>query len=143
MEIEDSEFSEEFLSKAIEHHIGDIRIIPAIAKGEIRRVYRDFFSAYHKIAMQAPMRTDADILKGYRLNPEVIEYMQHFFSDYQGLYREFALLNKNARALLKIDRDADPAGFREQLELLLAGKINLAGKKVLTKLMGQEDPKDS
>jgi hypothetical protein len=45
--------------------------------------------------------------------------------------------------LLKIDRDADPAGFWEQLELLLAGKINLAENEVLNELMGQENPKES
>jgi hypothetical protein len=143
MEKYDFEFSDEFLSNAIDYHIGDIRNIPAIAQGEIRRVYQDFFSAYHKIAMQMPMRKNVDILKDYRLNPKVIEYMRHFFSDYQVLYREFSLLNRNAGALLKIDRDADPAGFWEQLELLLAGKINLAENEVLNELMGQENPKES
>jgi len=142
MENKDIELSDEFLSKAIEHHIGDIRNIPAIAQGEIRRVYRDFFSAYHKIAMQGPMRTNADFLKDYRLNPEVIEYMQHFFSDYQVLHRKFKLLNRNAGALLKIDRDADPEAFREQLDLLLAGKMDLAEKEILTELVGLEKPED-
>ena len=136
----DVEISDEFLSRAIDYHIGEVGNLPASAQDEIRRVYRDFFSAYHKIAMQAPIRADADILEEYRLNPEVIEYMQHFFSDYQGLYREFTLLNRNAGALLKIVREADPAGFREQLELMLAGKMDVAEREVLTELMGQENP---
>ena len=138
MEEYDIEFSDELLSKAIDYHIGDIRNIPEIAQCEIRRVYRDFFSAYRKIASQVPMRKNADILKDYRLYPEVIEYMQHFFSDYQALYRSFTLLNRNAEALLKIDREADPEAFREQIKLLLAGKIDLAENEVLSVLMRQE-----
>ena len=74
------------------------------------------------------------ICSGLRLKSSV------FFSDYQGLHREFPLLNRNAGVLLKIDRDADPSGFREQLESLLAGKMNVAEKEVFTELMGQDNP---
>ena len=38
--------------------------------------------------------------------------MRLCLSDYPSLYRELTMLNRNAGALLKIDRDADPAGCR-------------------------------
>ena len=142
MEKYNLESSDEFLSNAIDYHIGDIRNIPEIAQGEIRRVYQYFFSAYHKIAIQMPMHKNIDILKDYGLNPKVIEYMRHFFSDYQVLYREFTLLNRNAGALLKIDWDSDPARFQEQLDLLLTGKMDSAEKEIITALVWQEDSED-
>lgn len=131
-----------FLKKAIDHHIGDIQNLPAPAQAKIRRVYREFFSAYHKIAMQAQMHTNTDNLEDYRLDPEIVEYMQHFFSDYQGLYHDFTLLNTNTEALLAIDRDVDPAGFRERLDLLMAGKMDLTERKTLTALMGDENTEE-
>ena len=50
-------------------------------------------------------------------------------------YRQFITLNRNAKALMNIDRHASPEKFGEQLSLLVTGKNDLGGRRVLEELM--------
>jgi hypothetical protein len=106
------------VSAAIACHLGDIGTLPEAVRTRIRSVYQPFFTAYAKISRlkeprQAPETDPA------ALDPDVLAYMRHFFSDYQHIFRRFRDLNRRAQALLQIDREKYPEEFRRRSEALL------------------------
>jgi hypothetical protein len=104
--------------KAIEHFLGDISKLPGETQADIIRVYDSFFRAYRAVAdqklqFQKPQGTD-----GIKLDVEILEYMQHFFSDYQEVYRRFKAINRHASMLMQIDPSNDPQRYADQLQKL-------------------------
>ena len=56
------------------------------------------------------------------MDEDLIHYMQHFFSDYQDIYRGFIDLNRNAKELMQIDSIIHAKQFNEQADNLLAAE---------------------
>jgi hypothetical protein len=109
------------VSRAIDYRLGDIATLPDKAQSKILEVYTAFYAAYLRILNIKGDSPDMDQVRRGALDPEAVEYMQHFFSDYQIIYREFNALNRHAQALLQTDRGQDPARFQELLQVLLSG----------------------
>jgi hypothetical protein len=108
------------VTEAIASILGDVSELPEAARARIRDIYTAFFSAYLDIARLKGFQRFAALRDPRKLDPEIVEYMRHFFSDYQHIYREFNELNRRVVALLEMDRERFPARFRQQAEQLVA-----------------------
>ena len=108
------------VTEAIASLLGDISELPEASRARIRDIYTAFFSAYFDIARLKGFRRFAALRDPRKLDPEIVEYMRHFFSDYQHIYREFNDLNRRVVALLEMDRERFPARFERQAEQLVA-----------------------
>jgi len=76
------------------------------------------------------------------MDVDLIHYMQHFFSDYQDIYRGFIDLNRHAKELMQIDGIRHPKQFSEQVSNLLAGRKLFNDEHVFNQLtcLCQIDP---
>jgi hypothetical protein len=88
-----------------------------------------------------PIRTTAegsanayDDLKGQDMDEDLINYMRHFFSDYQDLFRSFSDVNHHAKALMQIDGIRHPKKFNERADQLLAGRNPFNDNSVFNQL---------
>ena len=129
-----------FLTRAIESDLGPIDDLPEKAKSRIYAVYRDFYSAYHAIAKLKGYKNHATDLLEPGFDSEILEYMQHFFSDYQTIYREFRQLRRNAKELLTVDRQVYPARYRELIDMLFTGQDPFQNQKVFEEILNGPDP---
>jgi hypothetical protein len=120
---------------AIDFHLGNITNLPESAQVKIRNSYKVFYSAYLNIAKLKglPENTATDDL--IELDDELIEYMRHFFSDYQPIYREFVSLNRQVRELMQIDQQHNPQRFKERLNTLVTGKDTEDSDMILKTLL--------
>lgn len=128
-----SEDIDAIVVNAIAFRLGNIDSLPEIARSKIGSVYRAFYIAYLDIAKLKGV--PSDVLRYADLDLEIIEYMQHFFSDYQHLYREFIALNYYARTLMEIDRHRNPESFKEGLNTLVAGTCEPGSEPILEGLL--------
>ena len=125
-----------FLTRAIENDLGPIEDLPEKAKSKIWAVYRAFYNAYHEIAkLKGSKKHDTDLFES-GLDNEILEYMKHFFSDYQTIYRQFKQMRRNAKELLSVDRQVYPARYRELIDSLYTGRDPSQNQKVL-EVIGQ------
>ena len=73
--------TEAVVEDAIKAHLGDIDGLPDAARQKIHQVYQAFYDAYLKIADLKEASGNKDMgktdLVGF--DPDIIEYMQHFF----------------------------------------------------------------
>jgi hypothetical protein len=127
------------ISDAIAHHLGNIGDLPEIAQSRIRRVYKAFYTAYLEIAQLKGLPKHPESWKAGDLDSDIVESMQHFFSDYQNLYREFIALNRHARTLMRIDPQKNPAEFEERLNAFVSGKDDSSSRAILKELLTPQD----
>jgi hypothetical protein len=120
------------VSRAISHRLGRIDALPQSAQKKIREVYREFCSAYMGIGGLKGKKTEQ--WDGTDLDPEVIEYMRHFFSDYQKVCRDFLAVNCHAQALARIDRKKQPESLAARLDALLSLEEERADDRILEAL---------
>ena len=121
--------------KAIEHFIGDTSKLPGDAQADIFRIYNAFFRAYRAVADQKPQFKKTQARDGFKLDEEILEYMQHFFSDYQKLYRRFKTINRHASMLMQIDPSKDPQRYSDQLQKLKGVSSVWRGDQLMDELL--------
>ena len=106
---------------AIEAAFGNVDALPPEVGARLRDVYREFIPVYLEI-IRAKDGHPADWLpQQIVFDPEVVEDMRHFFSDYQDLARSFKRINHQVQNLLKIDRQADPHRFERCVADIVSG----------------------
>jgi hypothetical protein len=90
------------IDSAIESEIGDIDQLPRSVAARVRDVYGEFIPVYTEMIRIRENR-DGDwrpvILP---IDPDMVEDMLHFFSDYQHLTRAFKRLNREVKILLAL-----------------------------------------
>ena len=122
------------VTAAIALYLGDVSSLPRAAKNSIFEVYRAFFTAYLNIGRVKGISENEVLEKIAEMDEDLVNYMQHFFSDYQDIYRGFIDLNRNAKELMQIDGIRHPKQFNEQVVNLLAGRKLFNGKHVFNQL---------
>ena len=110
------------VTAAIELYLGDISLIPRAVKNRIFEVYQAFFAAYLNIGRIKGISENEALENIAEMDEDLINYMRHFFSDYQDLYRGFMDLNRHAKELMQIDSIKHPRQFNEQVDNLLSGR---------------------
>ena len=123
------------ISRAINVRLGNIDTLPVVAQSKIRETYTAFYTAYTRILGLKQRPENLEGLYRGEFDPEIIEYMQHFFSDYQNIYRQFTALNQHARALLQTDPDKSPTRFQELLQVLVSGTDNFSNGSILDEIL--------
>lgn len=103
-------------------YLGDISSLPGAVKNRIFEVYGTFFAAYINIGRIKGISENEALENMPEMDEDLINYMQHFFSDYQDLYRGFMDLNRLVKELIQIDSIKHPKQFNEQVDNLLAGR---------------------
>ena len=61
--------------------------------------------------------------------------MQHCFSDYQHLFRQFEVLNRRVRALLPIDGERFPFEFQAYVDALLSDRPVFPSESILEEIL--------
>ena len=110
------------VTEAIAAYLGDISSLPRTVQRRIIDVYRDFFAAYVDIGRVKGISENETLENIAEMDEDLINYMQHFFSDYQDLYRSFLGLNRHAKELLLINLIMHPNKFDEKVDDLIAGR---------------------
>ena len=110
------------VSEAITSRLGDISGLPQAVQSEIQSVYHAFFTAYLGICRLKSPQTTVERVDVNDLDPEVLAHMQHCFSDYQHLFRQFEVLNRRVRALLPIDGERFPMEYQASVDDLLCDR---------------------
>jgi hypothetical protein len=124
---------------AISEHLGDISYLPNGIKTRIDETYKAFFTAYLNIGRIEGISENEAIDKIASLDQDLIDYMQHFFSDYQDLYHDFINLNRHAKELLQIDRIRHPKKFDEKVDDLIAGRKQFNDDFVFNQLRSNQN----
>lgn len=130
---------EAIVPAAIDYHLGNIANLPESVQDKIRSVYKSFYSTYLNIAKLKGFTEITAVDDLIKLDSELIEYMRHFFSDYQTVYRDFLYLNRQVRELMQIDQQHYPEKFRERLDNLMAGN-NDEGSELILKAILNSTP---
>lgn len=126
------------VSKAIISHLGDISALPEAVQSRVRSVYREFLPAYLGICrLKRPqMALEREVVDD--LDPEVLDCMQHCFSDYQHLFRQFEVLNRRVQALLHIDGERFPHEFQACVGDLLSDRPDFPTESILEDILGTD-----
>ena len=133
--MKDAHNIEAVADEAIEKLIGDISNLPDSAKSKIHQVYQTFYDAYLKIGELKQSLPNSEDWDATEFDPEIIEYMQHFFSDYQNIYRDFQAVNRHAKTLIKIDPNNNPEEFKLRINALLLGKSDFTEQFVMEEIL--------
>ena len=123
------------VSEAITHHLGDISALPEAVQSKVQSVYHAFFTAYLGICRlkRPPMTVEREVVDD--LDPDVLDCMQHCFSDYQHLFRQFEVLNRRVRALLPIDGARFPFEFQAYVDDLLSDRPVFPSESILEEIL--------
>lgn len=108
------------VSEALASHLGDLRSLPEAVQSKIQSVYDAFFTAYLGICQMKRPQVTVERENLNDLDPEVLDCMQHCFSDYQHLFHQFEALNHRVRRLLAMDGERFPEEFRLSVDELLS-----------------------
>jgi hypothetical protein len=123
------------VSEAIAHRLGDIGALPEVAQDIIRSAYQAFFTAYLEILRIKSRHEKVEFEDLENLDAEVLEYMQHFFSDYQRIFRQFNVLNRQARTILTINREKYPQEYQEHLKALLSDNHEFNNESIFKEIL--------
>ena len=112
---------QQLIERAIKSEIGNIDQLPDAVAARVRDVYGEFMPVY----------TEMIRIKGHQhrdrrpailpLDYDMVEDMQHFFSDYQHLTRAFKRLNREVKTLLALDKQSEPHRYDELAESIVSG----------------------
>jgi len=110
---------QQLIESAIKTEIGDIDQLPDAVAARVRDVYGEFMPVYTEmIRIKENRDRQPSILP---VNPDMVEDMLHFFSDYQHLTRAFKRLNREVKTLLAMDRLREPHRYDELAESIVSG----------------------
>ena len=125
MERKNTYLNEESLNRivenAIESEIGQIDPLPPHVVARLKEVYGAFLSGYVEIIRLKENHPKEWQPEKIAIDPDVVEEMLHFFSDYQHLTRDFREINKKVKNLLKLNREDDPRHFDACVEEIVSG----------------------
>lgn len=110
---------EELCQTAIKAHLGDISTLPAELAAHIRRIYTEFVCAYLNFLRQKENKAGDWFPQKWSIDPEMVDEMRHFFSDYQHITRQFCILNAKMDRLSGIDKDRQPNLYRHAIDDIL------------------------
>ena len=97
---------EKCVEAAIEKHIGDISRLPEQLIDYVHRVYNEFVTTYLHVLRQKENKPSHWFPQKWSVDPELVDQMRHFFSDYQHVTKEFFTLNAKIEKLSAIDRES-------------------------------------
>jgi hypothetical protein len=123
------------VSEAIVCQLGNIEALPKSAQVKITSIYKVFFTAYLDIFRMKSRHEEVKYESIENLDAEVLQYMQHFFSDYQHIFRQFNVLNRKVRAILAIDQDRYPEEYQAHLKSLLSDNHDFNDESILKKII--------
>ena len=112
---------QQLIESAIKSEIGDIDMLPHAVAAHVRDVYGEFMPVYTEmIRIKGNKHRDRRpaILP---VDPDMVEDMLHFFSDYQHLTHAFKRLNREVKTLLAIDRHSEPHRYDELAQSIVSG----------------------
>ena len=112
---------QQLIERAIKSEIGNIDQLPDAVAARVRDVYGEFMPVYTEmIRIKGNQHGDRRpaILP---IDPDMVEDMLHFFSDYQHLTRAFKRLNREVKTLLSLDRHSEPHRYDELAESIVSG----------------------
>jgi hypothetical protein len=112
---------QQLIERAIKSEIGNIDQLPDAVAARVRDVYGEFMPVYTEmIRIKGNQHRDRRpaILP---IDPDMVEDMLHFFSDYQHLTRAFKRLNREVKTLLSLDRHSEPHRYDELAESIVSG----------------------
>ena len=112
---------QQLIKSVIELELGTIEALPPAVADRVREVYAEFVPVYIEIirirddhpADWQPRKVVPD--------PDVVEDLLHFTSDYQDLARSFRRINRQVKNLLTIDRQADPHRLERCVQEIISG----------------------
>ena len=112
---------QQLIESAIKSEIGDIDQLPHSVAARIRDVYGEFIPVYTEM-----IRIRENQHRDWRpailpIDPDMVENMLHFFSDYQHLTRAFKRLNREVKTLMAMDRHREPHRYDEWAENIVSG----------------------
>ena len=112
---------QQLIESAIKSEIGDIDRLPHVVAARVRDVYGEFIPVYTEM-----IRIRENRQRDWRpailpIDPDMVENMLHFFSDYQHLTRAFKRLNREVKILLALDRHSEPHRYDEWAENIVSG----------------------
>jgi hypothetical protein len=110
---------QQLIESAIKSEIGDMDQLPHSVAARVRDVYGEFIPVYTEmIRIKGNQDRRPAILP---IDPDMVEDMLHFFSDYQHLTRAFKRLNREVKILLVLDRHSEPHRYDELAESIVSG----------------------
>lgn len=112
---------QQLVDSAIKSEIGDIDRLPHSVADRVRDVYGEFIPVYTEM-----IRIRENQHRDWRpailpIDPDMVEDMLHFFSDYQHLTRAFKRLNREVKILMAMDRNREPHRYDEWAENIVSG----------------------
>ena len=112
---------QQLIESAIKSEIGDIDQLPHSVAARVRDVYGEFIPVYTEM-----IRIRENQHRDWRpailpIDPDMVEDMLHFFSDYQHLTRAFKRLNREIKILMAMDRNREPHRYDEWAENIVSG----------------------
>ena len=112
---------QQLVESAIRSEIGDIDQLPDAVAARVRDVYGEFMPVYTEMIriMKNQHRDQRPAI--LPIDPDMVEDMLHFFSDYQHLTRAFKRLNREVKILLALDRHSEPHRYNELAESIVSG----------------------
>lgn len=112
---------QQLIESAINSEIGDIDQLPHSVAARVREVYGEFMPVYTEM-----IRIRENQHRDWRpailpIDPDMVEDMLHFFSDYQHLTRAFKRLNREVKTLMAMDRHRESHRYDEWAENIVSG----------------------
>ena len=112
---------QQLIERAIKSEIGNIDQLPDAVAARVRDVYGEFMPVYTEmIRIKGNQHGDRRPAM-LPIDPDMVEDMLHFFSDYQHLTRAFKRLNREVKTLLALDRHSEPHRYDELAESIVSG----------------------
>ena len=112
---------QQLIERAIKSEIGNIDRLPDAVAARVRDVYGEFMPVYTEmIRIKGNQHRDRQPAM-LPIDPDMVEDMLHFFSDYQHLTRAFKRLNREVKTLLALDRHSEPHRYDELAESIVSG----------------------
>ena len=112
---------QQLIERAIKSEIGNIDQLPDAVAARVRDVYGEFMPVYTEmIRIKGNQQRDRQPAM-LPIDPDMVEDMLHFFSDYQHLTRAFKRLNREVKTLLALDRHSEPHRYDELAESIVSG----------------------
>jgi hypothetical protein len=100
----------------VKKRLGDISALPDKLVAHIFHIYNEFIGIYLSVLRQKEGKPQDWFPETLSIHPELVDDMQHFFSDYQHITKAFLKLDKQMGELRGIDKNNQPNLFRHKVD---------------------------
>ena len=114
-------FDKKLCNTAIERRLGDISGLPTELVEYVLKVYHKFVPCYLNMLRQRDHKSADWTPESLSIDSELTEGMQHFFSDYQHITKEFYRLNQKMDRLREIDKFSQHNLYQHKIEEIVQG----------------------